>query len=132
MRYLLDTSICIYAIKARPAAVLERLRAMSAADVGLSSITCYELWYGVHKSQHPRKNGSALNAFLDGFHQIAFDQDDAEECGKLRSQLAAKGTPIGPYDLQIAAQARRRSLILVTNNLSEFRRVSGLKLENWA
>lgn len=132
MRYLLDTNICIYAIKARPPEVIERLRRVKTSELCISAVSAYELWSGVHKSQHVRKNSTALSAFLAPLQQLAFDADDAVECGKLRAQLESRGTPIGPYDLQIAAQARRRGLILVTNDVAEFRRVQGLKHENWA
>lgn len=132
MRFLLDTNICIYAIKARPASVLAKLHSLKANDVGLSVVTAYELWYGVHKSQHVRKNSEALRAFLRSLTVLQFDDADAQECGKLRAQLERRGTPIGPYDLQIAAQARVRRLTLVTNNEGEFRRIPELAIENWA
>ena len=131
MRYLLDTNICIYAIKAQPASVIARLRSLKADEVGISVVTAYELWFGVHKSEHVRKNTAALEAFLGSLSVLAFEDSDAQECGKLRAQLERAGTPIGPYDLQIAAQARSRGLILVTNNAAEFRRIPTLTIENW-
>ncbi len=132
MRYLLDTNICIYAIKEQPAPVIARLRAVPAKDVGISVVTAYELWYGVHKSEHARKNTAALEAFLRSLSVLPFEESDAQECGRLRAQLERAGTPIGPYDLMIAAQARTRGLILVTNNAGEFKRIPGLNVENWA
>ena len=131
MKLLLDTNICIYIIKHKPATVLERFRNLSPVDVGISSITVYELMYGVHKSQQPRKNLAALNLFLTPLSVVDFQKDDASMCGKIRAELEARGQTIGPYDLQIAAQAVTRKLTLVTNNLREFKRVSNLKALNW-
>jgi len=132
MRYLLDTNICIYAIKERPRPVIERLRSSKPDDLAISAITAFELWYGVHKSQHVRKNSDALEALLGSLTLLGFEDADARECGRLRARLEREGTPIGPYDLQIAAQARRHKLTLVTNNDAEFKRVPDLDVENWA
>jgi len=132
MRYLLDTNICIYAIKEQPSSVIDRLRSSKADDMAISAVTAFELWYGVHKSQHARKNSDALEAFLGSLTVLGFEDADARECGKLRARLEQLGTPIGPYDLQIAAQAKRHRLTLVTNNDAEFRRIPGLAIENWA
>lgn len=131
MKLLLDTNICIYVIKKKPATVLNQFGNFTPADVGISSITVFELMYGVYKSQRPRKNLAALNLFLTPLTIVDFDKDDATMCGKVRAELEAKGQLIGPFDLQIAAQALRRNLTLVSNNLREFRRVPHLKSLNW-
>jgi tRNA(fMet)-specific endonuclease VapC len=131
MRYLLDTNICVYAIKGQPDSVIGRLRSLKAGDVAISVVTAYELWFGVHKSERVGKNREALETFLTSMTVLAFEDPDAQECGKLRAQLERKGTPIGPYDLQIAAQARRHGLVLVTHNEAEFKRIPGLTVENW-
>lgn len=132
MKLLLDTNICIYIIKNKPATVLEQFRDLNPVDVGISSVTVYELMYGVYKSQQPRKNLEALNRFLAPLNIVDFDKDDASMCGKIRAELEGRGQTIGPYDLQIAAQAVTRKLTLVTNNLREFRRVPHLETLNWA
>ena len=132
MRFLLDTNICIYAMKAKPASVSRRFADLRSSDLAISSITVYELWYGVQRSQHVARNSLALREFLAPLRQLEFDSDDAMTCAKIRSELQAKVTPIGPYDLQIAAQALRRKLTLVTHDTAEFERIAGLKLADWA
>jgi tRNA(fMet)-specific endonuclease VapC len=131
MRYMLDTDICIYAIKQKPEKVIRALRKNEAKGICLSSITVAELWFGVTKSGS-RKNQSALEDFLLPFEIVSFDQKVAKVYGKVRDKLEAIGTPIGPLDTQIAAHALALNLTLVTNNVDEFRRVDGLKIENWA
>ena len=131
MKLLLDTNICIYVIKEKPSTVLERFRNFSPADIGISSITVYELMYGVYKSQRRRQNLAALNHFLTPLTVVDFARDDAVMCGKIRADLKAKGQSIGPFDLQIAAQAVSRKLTLVSNNAEEFMRVPRLRTLNW-
>ena len=131
MKLLLDTNICIYVIKKKPATVLDQFRNFTPVDVGVSSITVFELMYGVYKSQSPIKNLAALNLFLTPLTIVDFDKNDATTCGRIRAELEAKGQIIGPFDLQIAAQALRRKLTLVSNNLREFKRVPHLKTVNW-
>jgi tRNA(fMet)-specific endonuclease VapC len=131
MRYLLDTNICIYLIKARPQQVIENFQRHSPQDVGISIITLFELQYGVEKSQYREKSENALSKFLIPLHLIDLDRLAVSDAAAIRAQLEEKGTPIGPYDLLIAGLARSRGLILVTNNTKEFERIDGLKLENW-
>lgn len=131
MHYLLDTNICIYIIKRRPEAVLQRFLSTSAGEIGITSTTLLELAYGAGKSAQVEKSLEALRHFVSSLQVLPFDALDAFEAGQIRATLAAAGRPIGPYDLQIAAQARRRGLTLVSNNLSEFERVDRLRLENW-
>ncbi|MDP2823784.1 MAG: type II toxin-antitoxin system VapC family toxin [Sulfuritalea sp.] len=130
MQYMLDTNICIYAIKNRPASVLARLRANEAAGIGLSSISVAELFFGAEKSGSAR-NLVALRHFLEPLEITDFDQVAAEAYGRLRNVLERDGTPIGPLDTQIAAHALALGVSLVTNNTREFARVPGLRLENW-
>jgi tRNA(fMet)-specific endonuclease VapC len=130
MRYMLDTNICIYAIKHRPPEVLAALRAHEGSGLGVSSITVGELEFGVAKSGSSR-NAQALEQFLEPLSVADFDRLAAAHYGRLRAALEAGGTPIGPLDLQIAAHALALDLTLVTNNLREFGRVPGLRLENW-
>jgi len=129
--YLLDTNICIYIIKKKPVDVLKTLKTKSKKDIYISSITIAELEYGIAKSQFPEKNKIALIEFLSIFNILPFDDNDAVDFGKIKKELEKKGNIIGPMDLLLAAQAKSKKLILVTNNTKEFERVEGLKIENW-
>jgi tRNA(fMet)-specific endonuclease VapC len=130
MRFMLDTNICIYAIKQRPPEVLAALRAQEVAGLGLSSVTVAELAFGVAKSGSAR-NQRALEQFLEPLEIADFDRSAALVYGRLRAALEAAGTPIGPLDTQIAAHALALGVILVSNNQREFARVPGLRLEDW-
>ncbi|MFN2359220.1 MAG: type II toxin-antitoxin system VapC family toxin [Desulfotignum sp.] len=132
MQYLLDTNICIYLIKKRPLAVLERFRQYSPKDVAISVITLFELQYGIEKSQYRERSENALAKFLLPLNLIDFDRSTAVEAAMIRAQLEKKGMPIGPYDLLIAGLARSLDMTLVTNNIKEFERIDGLHIENWA
>jgi len=129
--YLLDTNICIYIIKKKPADVLKTLKTKSKKDIYISSITIAELEYGIAKSHFPEKNKIALIEFLSIFNILPFDDNDAVDFGEIKKELEKKGKIIGPMDLLLAAQAKSKKLILVTNNTKEFERVEGLKIENW-
>jgi tRNA(fMet)-specific endonuclease VapC len=132
MYYLLDTNICIYIIKKRPAKVLERFNSLSIGDVAISSITLAELHYGIMKSSNPKKNQEALDKFLTPLEILDFDYFATIAYGKIRAYLEKNGTPIGPLDNLIAAHAMSQKLTLVTNNEKEFKRIPDLKIENWA
>jgi tRNA(fMet)-specific endonuclease VapC len=132
--YLLDTNAVIALLTNRPPTVRERLRkeASASLSIGISSIVLFELWYGVARSQHRAQNTERLRAFLAGnISVVHFEEEDAVIAGDLRAELEGSGTPIGPYDLLIAAQAIRAGTILVTANVAEFRRVRGLVWEDW-
>ena len=131
MRYMLDTNICIYAIKNQPAQVLTQLRAHEAEGIGISSISVAELYFGVSKSGSAR-NLAALQQFLEPLEIADFDLNAAQVYGTLRYALERLGTPIGPLDMQIAAHALALEATLVTNNVRKFGRVPDLKLINWA
>ena len=131
MHYLLDTNICIYLIRKRPQEVRERFREHSPQDAAISTITLFELQYGIEKSQYPQRSRDALSKFLLPLNLIDLDRSSATESAIIRAQLEKKGMPIGPYDLLIAGLARSRGMTLVTNNIKEFERVVGLHLENW-
>ena len=131
MSYLLDTNICIYIIKNRPKAVIQQLRRQPLEDINVSTITLAELELGVAKSERRETNRLALIEFLSPFRIRDFDQAAAHEYGILRSELETRGTPIGPLDMLIAAHAISLQLILVTNNIKEFRRIGNLHIENW-
>jgi tRNA(fMet)-specific endonuclease VapC len=130
MRYMLDTNICIYAIKHRPPEVLDALRHHEAAGLGVSSITVAELEFGAAKSGSAR-NIAALQQFLEPLEIADFDRGAARVYGRLRAQLEAAGTPVGPLDTQIAAQALSLGVTLVSNNVREFERIPDLNLVNW-
>jgi tRNA(fMet)-specific endonuclease VapC len=133
--YHLDTNAVIAILDNRPAAVRERLEAIleeGIATAAISSIVLYELRYGVARSAHIEKNTERLRLFLAGpIGLVSFEEEDASIAGALRARLESAGTPIGPYDLLIAAQAIRGGATLITANTSEFARVPGLVLENW-
>ena len=131
MYYLLDTSICIYLIKKRPRKVLERFREHSPQDVAISTITLFELEYGVEKSQYRQRSEDALAKFLLPLNLIDLDRSAAIEAATIRAQLEKTGMPIGPYDLLIAGLALSLDMTLVTNNSKEFERIHHLRLENW-
>ena len=133
--FCLDTNIIIYAINRRrpefAARISEELQA--GRPLIVPAIVRFELEYGLAKSQRREANQAILATLLArGFEQPAFDLDDAAEAGDIRAALEAKGAPIGPYDLLIAAQARRRGAALVTLNRREFERVPGLMVTDWA
>jgi tRNA(fMet)-specific endonuclease VapC len=130
LRYMLDTNILIYTVKNRPEAVRQNFEAHDG-EICASSITAMELLYGAHKSQAVRRNLDVIEGLLERIDVLDFDCDAAEHAGQIRAELAVAGTPIGPYDIMIAGHARSRGLCLVTNNESEFARVSGLRLANW-
>ena len=132
MNYLLDTNICIYIISRKSSSVLKRIQARQPEQIAISTVTVAELEYGVAQSRQPDQNRVALLEFLLPFEILDFDQMAALEYGQIRSSLEKKGRPIGPMDMLLAAQAKSRDLVLVTNNEKEFRRVEGLRVENWA
>jgi len=132
--YLLDTNAVIALLKNEPAIFRKRLRrsVSRGATIGVSSIVLYELWYGVARSARRRENAERLRVFLSGGISVnAFAEEDATTAGDLCATLEAAGTPIGPYDLLIAAQALRAGATLVTANVSEFARVPGLQCQDW-
>lgn len=132
MKFLLDTNICIYIIKQKPAKVLEKFQRLNPSDVGISSITLAELEYGIAKSQQSEKNRIALNQFLITLEIVKFDEKASNIYGGVRAELERKGLVIGAMDMLIAAHAISLDLILVTNNVKEFSRIPNLRLENWA
>ena len=131
MKYLLDTNICIYIIKNKPQSVLNRFLSIPNTQFAISSITVAELFYGVAKRQFPEKNEIAIKNFLLPLTILSFDENAAEYFGKIKANLEKKGTPVGGFDIMIAAHAISENLTLITNNEREFNRIEGLKVENW-
>jgi tRNA(fMet)-specific endonuclease VapC len=131
MKYLLDTDTCIYALK-RDASVLQELLSKSREDVSISVMTEAELRTGAAKSSSPARTLRLVENFLRPLTMLEFNSVDAATYAHVRAKLERAGTPIGPLDTIIASQAVSRDLTLVTNNEREFRRVSGLRVENWS
>ena len=132
MTYMLDTNICIYAMKRKPEKVLRRLMEELDKGICISSITLAELEYGMKHSSDPARNEQALIRFLAPFGILPFGASAASVYGEIRAYLQSRGTPIGPLDMLIAGHAKAENMILVTNNVREFERVPGLEIENWA
>ena len=131
MRYMLDTNICIYCIKRNPRRVFDRLRSQEIGDVGISAITFSELQFGVANSSDQEQNGIALTEFVAPLEVADYTAEIADVYGSIRALLKKRGRIIGPLDLLIAAHALRLETTLVTNNVREFGRIPGLKIENW-
>ena len=131
MKYLLDTNICIFVINNKPAQVRRKMQGISIGDVGISSVSVSELLYGVARSSQVERNQAALDKFLMPLEILAYDENAARHYGAIRAFLESKGMPIGPMDLMIAAHALSQGLTVVTNNVREFQRVPGLKVEDW-
>ena len=131
MKYLLDTNTCIRYINGRAPQIWQKLSLVSDKEIIVCAITRAEMAYGVAKSQHPELSFRKQFGFLSRFESLPFDDACAKQFGILRAQLELAGTPIGAYDMQIAAIALEHGLIVVTHNTREFGRVSGLQVEDW-
>ena len=134
MTYHLDTNAAIALLESRPPSARAALgRALAAgADVHISAVVVFELWYGVYRSARRTQNAEALRRFLAGPIQVLpLEDEDGVTAAEIRELLRAAGTPIGPYDLLIAGQALRHDATLITANRDEFARVPGLKLRIW-
>jgi tRNA(fMet)-specific endonuclease VapC len=129
MPYLLDTNVVISILENPSAAAGRRAKRERIEDLGVSSIVAHELFYGAFRSRREGRNLDRLDGMR--FPIVDFDIDDARQAGLIRAELAARGTPIGPYDVLIAGQALARDLILVTHNAREFSRVPDLRIEDW-
>ena len=129
----LDTNVVIAVLKQQPVHLLERFaRELRQGTLALSTIVLFELQYGVANSARRKENTDRLAVFLQApVAVLPFEPEDAEEAGELRAELRRAGTPIGPYDLLVAAQARRRGAVLATANAGEFARVPRLKTQDW-
>ncbi len=130
MIYLLDSNACIGYLNGRAVGVLRHLHAMSPSDV-VCSVVKAELFYGARRSHNPQDALRKQQAFFNRFVSLPFDDAAAQHAGRIRAELAAAGTPIGPNDLLIAAIALATALTLVTHNTREFGRVAGLRYEDW-
>ena len=131
MRLLLDTDICIYAINRRAPGPLERLRTYAIGDVGVSAITYAELRNGIENGDRPDANTERLERFLLPLEILPFDTEAGRHYGRLRRRARLARLPIGSNDLLIAAHAVSLDVALVTNNVREFERIDGLRVERW-
>jgi len=127
-RYLLDTN-AVVALLNDVESLARRVRQHAPEDVCISSIVAHELFYGAFKSQRAERTVALVDSLR--FEVLDFDKDDAREAGEIRAALASRGTPLGPYDVLIAGQAKARGMTLVTRNSGEFRTVAGLCNEDW-
>ena len=130
IKYMLDTNICIFTIKNKPQIVREAFNRHNG-QLCISAVTLMELIYRAEKSAAPEKNLAVIESFAARLEVLPFDNEAASHTGMIRSERAKAGTPIGPYDHMIAGHARSRGFIVVTNNLREFERVPGLRVEDW-
>ncbi len=128
---MLDTNICIHLIKYRPTSVLKKLSSIPIDEVGVSSIVYAELCYGVAYSQKKKENEAALADFLHYARVLDWPKEAGSIYGMIRADLRKKGTPIGSMDLLIAAHTLFLDSVLVTDNVREFERIAGMKVENW-
>jgi len=131
IKYMLDTNILIYTIKNRPKKVKEAFKRQSEF-LAISTVSLGELIYGAEKSAQSERNLADVEALAARLEVVPFDSEAATHFGQVRAELTKSGKIIGPYDLMIAGHARSRGLILVTNNMRKFKRVPGLRVENWA
>ena len=130
LKYMLDTNIIIYTIKNRPEQVRALLK-QHAGQLCISTVTLGELVFGAERSQQLERNLADIEEMIARLEVLPMDNKAAYHFGQIRAELYRMGQPIGPYDMMIAGHARASGLILVTNNVKEFARVPGLRLENW-
>lgn len=131
LKYLLDTNACIVYIRNSESGVRRKLETLSKQEIAVCSIVKAEMFYGSMKSQNSQKSLEIQRKFFSQFQSLAFDDEAALIFGEIRADLTKKGTPIGSYDLQIAAIALANDLTLITHNTNEFSRISDLKIEDW-
>ena len=131
IKFMLDTNACISIINDNPKSVRRMLMQQAVNEVAISTVVLYELEYGICKSKYKIKNKANLEHFLKYVQVLDWSSELAEEAANVRCELEKLGTPIGHYDLLIAAHARLINAILVTHNTNEFKRVAGLKIIDW-
>jgi tRNA(fMet)-specific endonuclease VapC len=131
MKYLLDTNTCIRYINGRAPQIHHKMLSVPDKDIVVCAITKAEMAYGVAKSQHAEQSLRKQLAFFIRFLSLPFDDESAKKFGVLRATLESAGTPIGPYDMQIASIALVHGLIVVTHNTREFGRIAELTVEDW-
>lgn len=127
---MLDTNICIYTIKNHSTKVRQAFKERQD-QMCISAITLMELIFGAENSSQITHNLAIIDGFQSRLQVLDFDRGAATHSGEIIAELSRSGRRIGAYDCQIAGHARSRGLVLVTNNEREFKRVAGLRLENW-
>jgi tRNA(fMet)-specific endonuclease VapC len=130
--YLLDTNICIFSINKRSAKTINKIKDNFGNGLYISSLTIAELEYGIENSNQVEKNRVALLKFISVFNILDFTESDGIVYGKLKARLKKRGEIIGPIDMLLAGQASNNKMVFVTNNVKEFERVEGLKIEDWS
>ena len=130
LTYMLDTNICIYVMKNYPHDLKDKFNSL-AEQLCISSVTFGELHYGAEKSARRADNLTAIEHFVARLDVLPFGAKAAAHYGQVRAELERAGTPCGPHDMQIGGHARSEGLIVVTNNLREFSRMPGTRMENW-
>ncbi|MEQ9107749.1 MAG: tRNA(fMet)-specific endonuclease VapC [Limnobacter sp.] len=130
LKYMLDTDICIYAIKNQPAEV-KRAFENHYGQFCISAVTAMELVFGAEKSSNVERNLTVIEGFIARLDVLDYGKAAATQTAQIKAELAKKGSPIGAYDVMLAGHARCQGLIMVTNNLREFSKVSGLRSESW-
>ncbi len=131
MRFLLDTNAVISLLGQKSEALINRVLDCSEGEIAIPAIVSHELYFGAYKSQKVSFNLETIRLLLRDFVVLPFDEEDSRQAGEVRAELKKSGSPIGPYDVLIAGQARARDLILISNNVREFERVPDLRLEDW-
>jgi tRNA(fMet)-specific endonuclease VapC len=129
MRYLLDANVVIGLLNDATSKLAQRARREQPGDIAMSAIVAHELFYGAFRSRRAAQNVALVDSLQ--FVVLEFDKEDARQAGEIRALLASRGTPIGPYDVLIAGQAKARNLTLITHNTDEFGRVPGLRFDDW-
>jgi tRNA(fMet)-specific endonuclease VapC len=129
MRYLLDTNVVVGLLSDERSKLARRARRENPTDIAISAIVVHELFYGAYKGRHTTHNVALIDSLQ--FEVVEFDKEDARQAAEVRALLASQGTPIGPYDVLIAGQARSRDVTLITHNTKEFGRVPGLRCDDW-
>ena len=132
MKYMFDTNAAISLIARKSRSLIQRVAASEPGAIAIPAMVAHELYYGAYRSARTSFNLDILKIFLGEFGALPFDTEDARVAGEVRASLAARGTPIGPFDILIAAQGLARDLVIITNNVREFSRVDGLRIEDWS
>ena len=130
--FLLDTNICIFAIKKKPQKVLDNIAKNLKHVIYISSLTIAEMEYGISNSNYPEKNRMSLLEFISIFEILNFTEKDSVPYGMLKTDLRRSGQIIGPIDMLLAGQAISNNLIFVTNNIKEFSRIKNLEIQDWS
>lgn len=131
MIYLLDTNVCIRYINGRSPSIVHKMQRLQPRNIVICAVVKAELFYGAQRSRDPEQTLVVQRRFLQPYRSLPFDDAAAEIAGRIRAQLVARGTPIGPYDVQIAAIALAYNCTLVTHNVDEFGRIPDLSIDDW-